>query len=302
MEAAAPCLPLVGGQGRLVVDCVEAGRADGLDGFARMLSTRALDLAAAVADESQSILLDERRMVLQVFLGDYAAAEESDLRKDSRMLQGDHPRLHSAHRQARQCTVSGICHSAEMTVYKRDDILDKYPGEAYKGGLVHRSAGAVLHRERPRGFTVFHNDDERQAFVFGEQIVEDPAAAALTAPAGLILSVTVLEVQHRITHRQVVVVLWRRVDEKVPLAAGDIGMDIKLADLAVRDVLKGVDVLVMGREFKLGALGAGPEEELAGRVRHFGTVYHQCVIVVAFVERLCGRARPVALLVLGHWE
>ena len=59
MEAAAPGLPLVGGQGRLVVDGVEAGRADGLNGLARMLSARALDLTAAVADECQRILLDK---------------------------------------------------------------------------------------------------------------------------------------------------------------------------------------------------------------------------------------------------
>ena len=49
----------MGGQRRLVIDGVQAGRTDGLDGLARMLSARALDLATAVADEGQLVVFDE---------------------------------------------------------------------------------------------------------------------------------------------------------------------------------------------------------------------------------------------------
>ena len=241
-------------------------------------------------------------MVLQVFLGDDAAAEEAYLREDSGMLEGDHTRLHTAHRQAGQRAVRGVGLRAEMLVNEWNDVFDEDAGEADEGGVVHRSAGAVGRGERPRRLAVLHHHDEGEAFAFGEEVVQYPAAASLAAPAGLILGVAVLEIQDGVTDRQVVVVLRRRVNEDVPLAAGDVGMDIELADLAVRDVLQCVYVLVVGRELDLGTLGAGSEKELAGRVRHFGAVYDQGVIMVAFVEGLGGRSRPIALFVLAHRE
>ena len=60
---------------------------------------------------------------------------------------------------------------------------------------------------------------------------------ALPDPAGLVLAAAVLQVEHRIPLRPLLVVTGRRVDQRVAPRAGHLRVVPDLADLSVRHVL-----------------------------------------------------------------
>lgn len=88
----------------------------------------------------------------------------------------------------------GIGLRTEMPVDIGNHIIQQDIGEADKGHIRHGSVATLGEGERTGNFSVFHHYDERLAFPLVKQIVQDPAAAALAAPTGLILGITMLEI------------------------------------------------------------------------------------------------------------
>ena len=165
--------------------------------------------------------------------------------------------------------------------------LSAHPGG---GQLAGRWPGAApgRRRRRPRlpghcPAAVVHHDDERPGFARGNQVVHDQVGLALIRPAGFVLSAAVLEIQHRIAGLRVVVVARRRVDETAPHGVVHLGVVDRLADLAVRDVLEGVEVLVLGRYFDAAAPAARAVEVEAVWVRDLRAVHPELVVMEPFV-------------------
>ncbi len=135
---------------------------------------------------------------------------------------------------------------------------------------------------------VIHHDDERSGLVRGNQVVHDQVRAPLATPPGLVLARAVLQVEDRITIAGVLVVLGRRVDEAAARGASALREVQGLAELAVRDVLDGVEILILGRDLDAAAPAAGAEEELAAGVGHLGAVNVDPVVMEALVQGACG--------------
>ncbi len=159
-----------------------------------------------------------------------------------------------------------------------------------------RAGGRRPHAPR----AVVHDDDEGFGLAFGDQIVHDQIGLALIGPARLIFAAAVLEVQHGIAGRGVLVIGRRRVDEAPPRGFGDLRIIEILADLAVGDILEGIEVLVLGGAFHAAAPAAGPVEVQAAGVRNGSPVDPDLVVVKAFVLRFGFAAGPDAFLVLGQ--
>ena len=120
-------------------------------------------------------------------------------------------------------------------------------------------------------------------FAFGDQVVDDQPRAPLPAPASLIFPATVLQIQHGITHRRVLFILGRRVNEAAQDRVGALGIVKRLTQLAVRNVLECVEILVVGRNFNAAAPAAGPVEVEAVGIRDLGTVHNDLVVMKAFI-------------------
>src|SRR3712207_2992710 len=88
--------------------------------------------------------------------------------------------LYATHRQACQRTALTVALYAEVLLYERDAIVEQFP---FKVDRV----------------SVCHDDEHRDGFPFGYQVVHDDIGASLGRPASLIFAATVLQVEHRIT-------------------------------------------------------------------------------------------------------
>ena len=75
IERAAPCLPFVGSERRLVIDGIHTKLFKLLNGLLGSLTARILNLTAAVAYESQLVVLFELRVLLYVGGRYHSAAE-----------------------------------------------------------------------------------------------------------------------------------------------------------------------------------------------------------------------------------
>ena len=172
-------------------------------------------------------------------------------------------------------------------------LAGRWPG-ARPGG---RTRALLAGRGRPRA--VVHHDDERPGFALGNQVVHDQVRLALGRPAGLILAAAVLEIQHGIAGRRVLLVVGRRVDEAAPRRVVHLGVVDHLADLPVRHVLERVEVLILGGHFHAAAPAAGAVVVQAAGVRHLRAVHPELVVVEPLV---LGRriADPDAVRPLGQ--
>src|SRR6478736_7134265 len=68
-----------------------------------------------------------------------------------------------------------------------------------------RRSGLTVRRSAPPAATsdvaaVVHDDNKRLRFSFGDQVVHDQVRATLAAPAGLVLSSAVLQIQNRVAN------------------------------------------------------------------------------------------------------
>lgn len=81
IQTASPGLPLMRGKRRFVIMCVQSEFLYFLDHFLRSCPARILYFTAAIADEGESVMLQELRILLKVLFGDRSATEETDLRE-----------------------------------------------------------------------------------------------------------------------------------------------------------------------------------------------------------------------------
>ena len=289
-----------------------------------------LQFAAAEAHEYELEALGEFGIVLRVIHGDGAAAEDAQGGEHLRVRNGDGLGLHAAHGEAGHRTVLVVGDRAEVAVDVRDAILDQGVREAVgpagrhaeaaartlalslrrtlalRGTLSLRALAHALRRTlalgtalahgrtRHRPGTVLHHDDERDGLARRDEVVHDGCGMALLGPAVLVLTATVLQVQHRIALGGILVIFGRGIDEDVTHRLVHLGPVVDFPHLALRDVLHGVEVLVHGRDVDAAAPAAGAVVVEAGRVGDVGAVDVQLIVVESFILR-SGFADPGAV-------
>ena len=281
----------------------------------------ATQFTAAVADEHHLDLLLEGSHVGDVRRRDAAAAEDADVRELVEVGQRDRPGLHAAHGEAGHGAIRLIRQGAEVGINEGDQVVDQNPREsaevehasagtasARRSALVAPAGGGICCAGGSRSATragsagdvaVGHHDDEGLGFALGDQVVHDQPGVALAAPAGFVLAAAVLQIQHRITLGRVLLIIRRGVNEAAEHGVGALGMVERLPQLAMRHVLDGIEVLVLGGDFDAAAPPAAAVEVQAAGIRDSGSINHELVVVETFV--LGPRdADPGAVVALGQ--
>ena len=170
-------------------------------------------------------------------------------------------------------------------------------------GLCERAAGPVERGALARlhGVQVVHHDDEGPGLLLRDQVVHDHVDLALRVPALLVLAPAVHEVQDRVPHLRVGVVVGRRVDVGPAPRAGHLRVVPALAHLPVRHVLQGVVRRVGFRHLDAAVVEARAEERAGGGVGHDRAVDRDRVVVEPDdLRRRRHVPEPVGLL--GHVE
>ena len=119
---------------------------------------------------------------------------------------------------------------------------------------------------------------------------------ALVAPCRLIFAPSVLEVEH--WELLLSVILWREVYECPVGLAGLLGRVEDLADLAVRNVLHSIEILVVSRNLDAAFPSYRTIIVLCSRIVDHRSVYSHAIVVESFVHRSGSGAGPYAVSVL----
>ena len=118
---------------------------------------------------------------------------------------------------------------------------------------------------------------------------------ALVPPGILVLTPAVLQVQHRVL-LLVLVILRRGVHPRDAVLVRALGPEEDLLHLAVRHVLHGVEVGVVGRDLDTALPAGGAVVVVGAGIVEHATVDGQVIVVEALVHRTGGRAHPGAVL------
>ena len=153
--------------------------------------------------------------------------------------------------------------------------------------------------------TIGADDDERFALAFGNQVVHDEVGTSLVHPCCLVLSPSVLQVEHR--ELLLSVVCWRKIDKGSWSALANpmrivgrsvLRREVHLNHLSVRHVLIGKEILV-GTWYLNAALPTdGAVVVLCSWVVHHTTVDGQMIVVEAWIHRTFSGACPYSVLTL----
>ena len=295
---------------------VEAGGLQVSGGLADLV--RAFLAAAADEDALHAGVLHLVRVV-------GTAAQEAVPAEHLGTGQGDGVGFHTAHGQAGHRAAFLLGDRAEVGVDVRDELVAEDGLEAVvhhhaeaagraggtclrstagrrepwkvNGGSAFGTGGRTRHlagTEALVGHAVGHHDDERLDLARGDEVVHDQVRVALVPPGVLVLTPAVLQVQHRVL-LLVLVILRRGVHPRDAVLVRAVGPEEHLLHLAVRHVLHGVEVGVVGRDLDT-ALPAGGAVVVvrAGIVEH-AAVDGQVIVVEALVHGTGGRAHPGAV-------
>jgi hypothetical protein len=104
----------------------------------------------------------------------------------------------------------------------------------------------------------------------------------------------VLQIEHGITIATALVVIGRRVNERVPVGVGRFGKIPELAKVAMRHVFKSVKILIFGWELDCAAPTSRAVEKVAVRIGNVSAVNVDGVVMKTFVQRP-GVAGPGAI-------
>jgi len=281
----------VGGSGGFVIDAVDTSLFQCFDvGFRGGHAV----FFAAVTHEDEFVFLFKSRHVRDVREADAAAAENANVGERVKVRQSDYTSLHAAHREASHGAMGLIGDRAEVCVDVGNEVVNQ---DMLEGGEVEVRTGACSWFGRVvssggaasatgEGIpTEFHGDNEGPGFSFGEEIVHDPTGVALASPTGFVFTGAVLQIEHGITIATALVVIGRRVNERVPVGVGGFGKIPELAKLAMWDVLERVKILVFGWEFYGAAPTSCAVEKVAVQIRNFGAIDINRIVVKTFVQR-----------------
>ena len=97
------------------------------------------------------------------------------------------------------------------------------------------------------GHSVSHHDDEWLDLSFGDQVVHDEVGPALVPPRVLVLAPAMLEIKDRIL-LLAIFILRRGVDKGLAELVGAVRPEKDLLNIAVRDILLGIEISVMSRD------------------------------------------------------
>ncbi len=243
-----------------------------------------------------------------------APAEPAEVGEQVEVLEGDLERLHAAHREPRHRPGLAVRDGAIGRVDHRDQVLDhhlleraEHPAEVGPRGRSGVLPGRGRRRRRrtgcggrvagPTRIAPLHDDDHRPGFPLGDQVVHDEGHVPLPRPARLVLAAAVLEVQDGIAHLGVVVVTGRGVDEGATPLLGRLRVVPALPDLAVRNVLREIEVDPLLGDLDAAGVLARAVERVARRVVDLGAVDEHPIVVEPRHLGIGGRG-PEAILVL----
>ena len=207
------------------------------------------------------------------------------------MLERNLKRLHAAHRQAGHRpmvavgdrAIGGVDHRnqvADHHLFKRAELpaeieaQDSAPARPCAADLTAQPA-----RQADVRITLFHDNQHRLRLSRGQEIVEDEADPSLVRPAGLVLAAAMLQVEHRVARVAIGVVARRRVNEDPPLLVRRLREVPALADLAVRHVLRRVEIDTLLRDLDAAGVFAGAVETIAGGVGDLRPVDEHSIVM-----------------------
>jgi hypothetical protein len=280
----------VGGSRGFVINAIDTGLFQGFDvGFCRGEAV----FFAAVTDKDEFGFLFESRQIRDVREANAAAAEHANVGERVEVRESDYAGLHAAHREASHGAMRLIGEGAEICVDVGNEIINKdmlESGEVEVRTWAWSWFGRVVGSGGAASATSewipaeFHGDNKRPGFSFGEEVVHDPAGVSLASPAGFVFTGAVLQIEHGITIATALVVIGRRVNERVPVGVGGFGEIPELAKLAMRHIFERIKILIFGRDFDSAAPPSRAVEKVAVRIRNFGSIDINRIVVKTFVQ------------------
>ena len=145
-----------------------------------------------------------------------------------------------------------------------------------------------------------HHDDERLGLAGGDQVVHDQTSLALGCPSPFHLPRRhAAGTAPDTASKGILFVIRRSVDEAAENGIGALGIKRGLPQLAVRDVLESIKVLIAGGDFDAAAPAARAVEVQAAGIRNLSAIDNDLVVVEAFVLR-ARVADPRAVIALGQ--
>jgi hypothetical protein len=249
-----------------------------------------LEFAATKANEDQLNLLLETGRVVDIIHGKSPAAEETNVCKLVEVSHGDHLGFHSAHGEACHGAMGLIGERAEVGIDVGDQLVHENCLEWFD---IKVSEAAELDFV---GHAVGHHDEEGPDLALGDQVIHDQIGVALVTPGSFILTPAVLQVQHRIALHLILVVIGRGVDKRPAGGVGALGGEENLLRSAMRNVLEGVEVLILSGNFDAAFPTSRTVKVQGAGIVECPTIDCEMVVVEAFIQRSCCGARPGAIL------
>ena len=149
------------------------------------------------------------------------------------------------------------------------------------------------------GVPIGHDDNHGLAASRRDQIVENEVRATLPDPTRLILSATMLEIEHRIVHLGLGVIVGRKIDERVPPRSRHLRVVPNLTHLSVGHILNRIVSRTWLRNLHCTRVLASAKKRMTVGIADFRTINDQCVIVQAGNKRSCGDS-PESVRLLLH--
>ena len=227
-----------------------------------------------------------------------AATEQTPIAEQLGTCQRSHTSLHAAHRQAGHCTMVAIGDCGEMLVDIGNKFIHQNALEGSPVEFLHVSPLQFV------GHTVGHHYDEGSNLTLGNEVVHDQTCMTLTAPGSLILAPTMLQIKHGIPRgllgllAHLLAIERRCIDHGATYGLGALAPEQYLLDAAMRNVLQGIEVAVVGRNLD-ARLPANRSIVVAGTgIVERAAVDSKMIVMESFVHRGFGGADPYAILVL----
>ena len=191
---------------------------------------------------------------------------------------------------------------AELLIYHRNQILDNHIVErcAIELALLIHILARTWH-ERLLHITALHYHNHRLSLAFGNEIIHDVLHIALMAPARLVLSHSVLQIEHWIALVLIGFIFCRRINHGSAELALRCSIVRYRTNLTLCYSLLRTIVVAFGslRNLQTTRLSAAAEIGFAGWIYYLYTIHIQEIIVEAYYQWVRNTI-PVAIQILLH--
>ena len=231
-----------------------------------------------------------------------STAERAQIGKAVKVGQYGVEALKAAPRETGHGAVFAVGLGAECLVHHRNQVGQEYLIERRAIGVAHGiGIFSALGREGSLHVATLHDHNHRYTLATGNQVVKDVVHPSLMAPARLVLTHTVLKVEHWVAFALVGLVFRRRIDHSAaepPLRSGKVGAGahLSLGHALLRAVIVALIVL---RYVKTAHLSVAAEIGVCGWVGHRHAIHDKGVVMEALHQR-SRHSVPLAVGVTEH--